>query len=276
MRFILKNSIIELHNMKIPKIPLTIFTTIVLILCVLRPVIAETFRTPHTRINDDSSDTSWETNCDIAWNATSGEIYVVWLDGRNGGNDVYFSKSMDGGKSFTGQRRINQDALGNWQGDPSIAWNPSNGFIYVVWSDPRIGSDIYFARSEDGGNLWIEPINNPINDEFAEFRYGPDVATDGTNVYVAWLDFRNNPNADIFFSKSANHGENWSPNTRLTDFDLPGNITTPSITAAQGNVYVSWADGRREGSVYDVHLNRSLDGGNTWPWSNQLINSDPF
>jgi hypothetical protein len=272
----LVGSIKKVHSIKIFKIPFTILTTILLISCLFNPLIAETFRTPHTRINNDGSDSSWETNCDIVWNENTQEIYVVWLDGRNGGNDVYFAKSKDGGKSFEGHRRINQDAPGKWQGDPSIALNPSNGFIYVVWADPRIGSDIYFARSEDGGDSWIEPINNPINDVFSEFRYGPDVATDGTNVYVAWLDFRRNPNADVFFSKSADNGDNWSPNTRLTDYDLPGNITAPSVTSAQGNVYVSWADGRREGSIYDIHLNRSLDGGDTWPWSNQMINSDPF
>jgi len=276
MRLKLNNSIKELGNKKIFKIPFIILTTILLISSIINPLFAETFRTPHTRINDDRSDTSYEIDCDIAWNATSGEIYVVWLDGRNGDNDVYFSKSLDGGKTFTGQIRINQDATGKWQGDPSIAWNPSNGFIYVVWSDPRSGSDIYFARSEDGGDSWIEPINNPINDESAEFRFGPDLATDGTNVYVAWVDYRRSPSADIFFSKSIDDGDNWLSNIRLTDVDLPGNLTTPSITAAQGNVYVSWADGRREGGKYDIHLNRSLDGGNSWPWSNQIINSDPW
>lgn len=273
---ILNNFDKDVPRMRIFKNLFVLLTTIALVFCTLIPAIAETFRDPHSRINDDGTDTSGETDCDIAWNATSGDIYVVWLDGRNGDWDVYFAKSLDGGKTFMGHRRVNQDVAGNWQGYPSIAWNPSNGFIYVVWADPRFGSDIYFARSEDGGDNWIEPINNPINDVTAEFRYGPDVATDGINVYVAWVDYRRNPFSDIYFSKSTDDGDNWLSNLRLTDVDLMGNISTPSITSAQENVYVSWADGRREGGPFDIHLNRSLDGGSSWPWSNQMISGGPF
>jgi hypothetical protein len=275
VRSILNNLNHHFHRINIFKNVLVILIILSLFSSVLIPIIAETFRDPHSRINDDGTDTSWESNCDMVWNATSGEIYVVWLDGRNGDNDVYFAKSVDEGETFKGHRRINQDGPGNWQGNPSIAWDPSNGFIYVAWADPRFGSDIYFARSENGGDTWIE-ISNPINDVFTEFRYGPDLATDGTNVYVAWVDFRRIPFADIYFSKSVNNGDNWLPNIRLTDEDLNGNVTTPSITSAQGNVYVSWPDGRREGNIYDIYLNRSLDGGSSWPWPNQMINSDPF
>jgi hypothetical protein len=203
---------------------------------------------------------------------------MVWLDGRAGDNDVYFAKSIDGGKRFIESRRINKDGAGNWQGNPSIAWNPSNGFIYIAWADPRFGSDIFFARSENGGDTWTESPTT-INDAFTEFRYAPDMATDGTNIYVAWLDFRRNPFMDVFFSKSSDEGDTWSTNVRLTDEDLQGNVTTPSISASQGNVFISWADGRREyliqPNTYDIYINRSLDGGDTWPWSNQMINSDP-
>jgi hypothetical protein len=268
----------HIHGFPSFKKPLILFVTISLISSALIPIIAETFRVPHTKVNSDGSDTSFESTCDIAWNADTGEIYMVWLDGRAGDNDVYFAKSKDGGKRFVEHRRINQDGAGNWQGNPSIAWDPSNGFIYIVWADPRSGSDIFFARSENGGDTWWEnPI--PINDDFNIFRYGPDIATDGTNLYVAWLDIRRDPYADVYFSKSANDGDSWSTNVRLTDEDLQGNVTTPSITAAQQNVYVSWADGRREyliqPNIYDIYINRSLDGGDTWPWSNQMINSDP-
>lgn len=263
------------HRIAILRNSLVILIIISLISQVLIPIIAETFRDPPTKINDDGSDTSWESNCDIAWNAINGELYMVWLDGRYGDNDVFFAKSVDGGKTFIESRRINQDGVGNWQGDPSITWNPSNGFIYVVWSDPRFGPDIYFARSEDGGDTWIETLSNPINDAFSEFRYGPDVATDGTNVYVTWLDHRRFPFADIYFSKSDDNGDTWSTNLRLTDENLQGNVSIPSITAAQGNVYVSWPDGRREFTNYDIYINRSMDGGDTWPWPNQMINSDP-
>jgi len=87
-------------------------------------------------------------------------LYVVWADPRNGGNDVdiYFAMSTDGGHNWTDPNiRVNDENSfsQNW---PDIDVDYEGG-IYVVWLDTRYGNwDVYFSKGmviavEERGNL---------------------------------------------------------------------------------------------------------------------------
>ncbi|HET6370722.1 MAG TPA: hypothetical protein VFG95_05960, partial [Nitrospiria bacterium] len=92
----------------------------------------------------------------------SGNIDVVWQDSRNGNADIFFAKSVDGGKSFLPNLRLNDDTGAANQGRPTLALDPY-GDILVAWEDERrcfplssCGAsgpvDIYFIKSIDGGS----------------------------------------------------------------------------------------------------------------------------
>ena len=80
---------------------------------------------------------------------SEGKLYAVWSQG----NDIMFTKSRNGGRSFSHARRILRaapmmfavDTLERANGFPQIAADPRNNRLYVLWSDYRNGDlDVLF------------------------------------------------------------------------------------------------------------------------------------
>ncbi|TCK73842.1 sialidase family protein [Acidipila rosea] len=113
-------------------------------------------------------------------------LYAVWSEG----DDIQFTISRDGGKSFSRVRNILHTApimfaVQDFQranGFPQIAVDPRSGdhkhaHLYVTWSDYRNGDiDVFCARSENGGRTWSEPVR--VND---------DPVHDGSDQFYQWL-----------------------------------------------------------------------------------------
>lgn len=97
------------------------------------------------------------TVCDTSGGSFNGTIYINWTDQRNGTDDtdVWLVRSTDGGNSWSGPLRINDDPPGKHQFLTWIDIDQTNGYIYIVYYDRRNYSnnltDVYMARSTDGG-----------------------------------------------------------------------------------------------------------------------------
>ncbi|MBT3169371.1 MAG: T9SS type A sorting domain-containing protein [Candidatus Cloacimonetes bacterium] len=73
----------------------------------------------------------------------------------------------------------------------TMAWSDfcvdNNGYCHVVWSYKieQNFQQIYYAKSEDGGETWSEPINISQNDEM--WMDGPKIVVDSQgNIYVGY------------------------------------------------------------------------------------------
>lgn len=170
----------------------------------------------------------------------SGNIYVAWDDSRDGDKNIYFSKSVDGGLTWSDDKRVDDDTNNGTQVNPSLGVDGS-GNIYVAWQDSRNGAtDIYFSKSTNGGSTWSA---NTRVDNSAQQLFVPSLTVDGSgNIYVVWY----NGNFDkISFSKSTDGGSTWSNDIRL---DQPHTDNWKSSTSlsvdGSGNVYVAWDDNR--------------------------------
>ncbi|MEO0228204.1 MAG: T9SS type A sorting domain-containing protein, partial [candidate division WOR-3 bacterium] len=74
-----------------------------------------------------------------------GEIYVVWIDTRDGNSEVYFKYSEDDGTTWSADTRLTNDP-GDCSGT-HIAISPDKMNLYVVWNDTRDGQqEVYFKR----------------------------------------------------------------------------------------------------------------------------------
>ncbi len=108
------------------------------------------------------------TSCDVSNGPNRGTIYVNWSDQRNGSDntDVWLAKSIDGGDTWTTPVRVNNDTGNKQQFFTWMSIDQSNGYLYFVFYDRRNynggdSTDVYLARSTDGGNTFV---NYKINE----------------------------------------------------------------------------------------------------------------
>ena len=135
-----------------------------------------------------------------------------------GGTDVMFARSTNGGQSFSGPQRINDDPINpskwHWFGTLAVA---PNGRIDCVWFDTRnaannTDSQLFYSYSIDGGVTWSP--NVAVSDAFTPFEGYPNqnkigdyitVVSDNTGGNVAYSATHNfNPSRgqheqDVYF-----------------------------------------------------------------------------
>jgi hypothetical protein len=120
-----------------------------------------------------------------------GNIYVVWVDNRNGtrGN-IYSSKSVDNGATFGTNIRVDDGEINALHNVPRIAIS-SNDTIFVTWFDGRTENvthyDIYFSASYDGGKTFIPNIRVDNTGNTMSDQTFPSIDLDKhNNIYITW------------------------------------------------------------------------------------------
>ncbi|MCX6162058.1 MAG: exo-alpha-sialidase, partial [Ignavibacteriae bacterium] len=84
--------------------------------------------------------------------AASGlNLHVVWYDGRDGNNEIYYKRSVDGGDNWSADTRLSITSGHSFM--PAVA--VSGSVVHVAWCDSVPGNwKIYYKRSVDGGITW--------------------------------------------------------------------------------------------------------------------------
>lgn len=214
--------------------------------------------------------------------AAGTDVYMVWDDRRNGRSDIYFSRSTDGGATWSSNRRLDTDAPGA-ASSSEAAIAVSGRSIFVVWRDTRNSgaftyTDLYFNRSLDRGLTWM-PSDVQVDLPVPTNSYDPQIAAVGSSVYVTWTDTSKfAPN--VFFHRSTDSGTTWPHPIVQLNTNPPGvrHAKVPQIAAVGSSVYVLWSDSRNAGVTQfteDVYFNRSADGGATWLSSDVRLDTDP-
>ncbi len=169
----------------------------------------------------------------------NGEVYVCyaiydanWLDGEDA---IGFSKSTDGGATWTALRAYNQVNFGiRTSGSPGLppkgmrtnsfpsmavdrSGGPNNGNIYISWpqrggvapagSDP----DVVLITSTDGGATWTTPIrvnDDPISNGKDQLFPWCTVDQSTGQLMLVFYDSRNvvNTQAEVYMARSFDGG----------------------------------------------------------------------
>ena len=102
------------------------------------------------------------TKCDLSGGENHGTIYVNWADQRNGENntDIFLTKSVDGGSSWSEPKRVNQDQGEAHQFFTWMDIDQTNGNLWFIYHDRRnadsLATDVFIAMSSDGGETFVE------------------------------------------------------------------------------------------------------------------------
>jgi len=220
---------------------------------------------PPVRVNNDATAFA-QTNPSLALDSGN-NISIAWVDGRSMNQDIWFSRSTNGGQSFSANVLVNLVTT-NAQTEVRIAVDPVDSMlIHAVWTDTRAAgnADIYYANSTDGG-LSFNPSSRVNNDAGGADQGAPAIAVaPNRDVQVVWRDARSaaTKGTDIYAARSTNRGATWIyPATPWVNDDS-GNVAQQEPTIAidrAGTIYVAWTD-FRSGPNPDIYAARSTSGG---------------
>jgi len=146
------------------------------------------------KINDDTTH-CWQKAANAVLDQ-KGDIYVAWYDYRDRGvhkdviGNIYFSKSKDGGKTWSKNVRISHAKTEHCLNPKLTIVNDNK--IHCTWGsyDSKHYADVYYSYSENSGLLWSQPIR--VNDNLKrlplEHRAMGALPDSAGNVIVGWFD----------------------------------------------------------------------------------------
>jgi len=175
--------------------------------------------------------------------------------------------------------------------------DPVTGNLYTSWSrfntwgssNPNDSTDIFLAKSTDGGLTWgsqklISNIGGNATGGFYSVHGSYPATGPNGEVYVAWW----SP-AGIMFDRSLDEGETWlDTDINITNFPIAWITSIPGIQTGvsfpmiacdrsnglnKGTIYINWTDKTSGSTNANIWMAKSTDGGNTWSEPKQ-VNDD--
>jgi hypothetical protein len=191
-------------------------------------------------------------------NGTTNNVYALWADlsgdtgctaaaNEPGSNiasacktRVWFSRSTDGGATWSARVRINNQSGLNDQFNPFLAVDETNGNLGAIYYDTvndagRKKVDVYYQLSTDGGVSWESPVKvtTAMTDETVtgadsgnQFGDYNSLSGYGNAFFPSWTDRRNNAREEIWTAKITASS---SPT-----FSIAGNAGTSGATVSAG------------------------------------------
>jgi len=144
---------------------------------------------PDTRLTNNTA-RSWYPSITVSGSV----VHVIWMDNRDGNDEIYYKRSTDGGVSWGAETRLTNNTADSYY--PSVT--VSGSVVHVVWMDYRDGNlEIYYKRSTDGGVSW--GTDTPLTNNTASSDF-PSVTVSGLVVHVVWTDDRDG-NTEIYYKR---------------------------------------------------------------------------
>lgn len=144
----------------------------------------------------------------------------------------------------------------------------ADGVIHTLYTVGRdVGkrfpeSALRYARSEDNGRSWSDPVNINAGEAFGSHNFHSLLAADEGRLYAAWLSSTHGQSA-VWLRSSVDGGRTWDGARALHEAPTCPCCRTGLAAGTGGELYASW---RKifDGDVRDIVVARSPDSGSSW------------
>ncbi|MFY9531332.1 MAG: hypothetical protein WBC04_22770 [Candidatus Acidiferrales bacterium] len=206
----------------------------------------------------------------------AGNLYVGWTEFTLTKTVILFSRSTDGGASWSTPIEISmheglpRDDNGSVEGFDGVV--APDGTLDVIWAD---GNEIVMASSSDGGRTFtpsrkILDVAAPYFKVENVYRSNGfpqiDIDPHSGRLFVTWADYRNG-DVDVFCSTSMDQGRTWSSAVRVNSDPAHDGADQffqwMAVDPTDGAAYVIFYDRRDDpaNKLAKIVLARSTDGG---------------
>src|SRR5579859_77207 len=186
---------------------------------------------------------------------SAGNIYAVWEDDTANNSNILFSRSTDGGATFSTPRNLSNTS--GFSFNPHIFVDSHNN-VSVVWEDDTPGNlDVFYSHSTDGGTTFSTPVN--VSNDSSDSSSPQVVADSAGNVFVVWES--DTGALGILFSRSLDGGSTFAAPVMLST-NTGGSMAPQLAVDLTGNISVAWEDDILSSS--DISFSRSQDHGATF------------
>ncbi len=176
---------------------------------------------------------------------TKDAINVAWQDTASGQSAIMFSRSTDGGASFSAPKKI---STGSGSATEAAIATDSSDRISITWVDESTGTaEAFYARSTDGGSTFSQPIN--VSNFTDGDIHKPTVIAFQDTVYVAFQNGdlfgeENIKARQVFLVKSTNAGVSFEAREQVSNaVNSKGRAHSPAMTVdSRGTLHIVWID----------------------------------
>jgi predicted secreted protein with PEFG-CTERM motif len=132
----------------------------------------------------------------------------------------------------------------------------SENNVYVAWVNNKVDkSDIFFAKSSDGGSSFGKPIN--LGNSNTEGADNVKIVESNGNIYAVWQSLSSGKSG-IFFSKSSDGGSTFDSAMEISYTEKDS--VYPQIAVSGSHVYATWLE-KTTSEITNVIFSKSDDNG---------------
>lgn len=229
------------------------------------------------------TDKEWMETDTYATSPCSDTVYIVHTDFRGGfgSSPILFSRSTDGGVTFSQPKKITSGGASgtSFNQGADIAVGP-DGAVYVAYGAFQGGgnafSGIAIVKSVDCGRTWSKPVqvgsfNGPQAPGVAfrtpAFAFVAADDIDPDVVYVAYQSLAGD--YDVYVQRSTDAGTTWGPPVQVNEDPGARHQIFPTLDVSNGALHVAWYDFRNSATpaneALDVYYASSNTTGAVYP-----------
>ena len=178
---------------------------------------------------------------------SSGAIHVAYVAGEN----VFYIKSSDNGKSFTSPVRVNSEPDSSHAGmfrGPELAIG-KNGRVHIIWYGngyqrklPKDDWGVFYSHSDSdkGGFIPAQNLNHKPSDNYS-------LAADGRgSVAVFWMA------GGLFLTSSADDGNTFATGAKIEGPETCECCASRALYGSDGTLFCAYRE--KANNIRDMHL----------------------